>query len=250
MDDDIRKEENDIFNERYLRQLRIPGWDQKKIKGSSALIAGIGGLGSVSATYLAVAGVGRLVICDPGIIERSNLNRQVLYTEVSIGASKVEVARARLRAANPEVEIEIYNDLIKDDNIERIAEGCDIIVDGLDNQEGRFLLNDFTVKKKLPFVYGAVCGWEGIVGVFQQPGTGCLACLISPRRSFINSHSGSVVGTTPALIGAMQSAETLKIMMEIESCLMGKLLIVDTKCMKFDIINLEKNTECPVCSNQ
>jgi len=248
--DDIRREENDIFNERYLRQLRIPGWDQKKIRGSSVLIAGVGGLGSVTATYLAVAGVGRLVLCDPGIIERSNLNRQILYTEVSIGASKVEVARARLRAANPEVDFVIYNDLIKEDNIEKIAEGCDIIVDGLDNQEGRFLLNDFTVKKKLPFVYGAVCAWEGIVGVFQQPRTACLACVISPSRSFINSHSGSVVGTTPALIGAMQSAETLKIIMGMESCLLGKLLIVDTKCMKYDTIDLEKNKECPICSIQ
>lgn len=240
----------DIFNERYLRQMRISGWDQKKIGKSSALIAGLGGLGSVTATYLTAAGIGRLVLCDPGIIERSNLNRQVLYTEVSIGVKKVETARARLRAMNPEVEIEIFSELLEKGNIGKIAAHCDIIIDGLDNQVGKKLLNKFAAKKKLPFIYGAACSWDGIVGTFLQPETACLECVKSPRKSFMDSHSGSIIGVTSALIGAIQSSEALKLIMGAKSCLMGKLLIVDAKCMKFDTINLEKSGDCPVCSKR
>jgi molybdopterin/thiamine biosynthesis adenylyltransferase len=242
------KRDNGVFSERYLRQLQVTGWDQEKLGNSSALLAGIGGLGSVSAMYLTAAGIGKLILCDPGTVERSNLNRQMLYTEVALGASKVDVARARLSAQNPEVEIQIHKDKIDPENIGRIAEGCDIIVDGLDNQETRYFLNEYAVKTKKPYIYGAVYGWEGIVGVFQHPDTACLACVISPRRRFTDSFTGSVAGTTPATIGALQSSEAIKILMGMQSCLMGKLLIVDTKCLKFDTVAIEKNKECPVCS--
>lgn len=239
-----------VFNERYTRQLQVQGWDQEKLNNSTALIAGIGGLGSVSAMYLAGAGVGRIILCDPGIVETSNLNRQMLYTEVALGAYKVDVARARLAALNSDVEIRIYKEAITQENISRIAEGCDIVIDGLDNQETRFILNEYAVRAGKPYVYGAVHGWEGIAGVFCHPNTACLACVISPRRRFTDSFTGSIVGTTPATIGAVQSSEAIKILMGLESCLMGKLLIVDTKCMKFDTVTIEKNKDCQVCSEK
>lgn len=242
------KRENDILNERYLRQLRVKGWSQSELENSSVLIAGIGGLGSITSMYLTAAGVGRLVLCDPGVVERQHLNRQVLYTEVSLGALKAEVARARLSALNPDVEIEIFTESITAENIRKIANKCDIIIDGLDNQAARHIVNSHCVKKEIPYIYGAVNGWEGIIGVFKHPETSCLACVSSPRKRFIDSVSAPVAGAAAAAIGSFQTSEALKILMGMESCLSGKLLIVDTKCMKFDTINVEKNKECQVCS--
>lgn len=232
--------------ERYLRQLSIQDWDQERLKSAKVLIVGLGGLGSASAHYLTVAGVGRIRICEGELVERSNLNRQILYTEDSIGKPKIEVAGKRLASINPDVKIEIEKEIIDGGNAEEKTKNCDLIVDGLDNVESRFILNEQCVKKEIPYVYGAVEGWQGMVGLFHPPHTACLACFFP--QDFRRKDMILVPGIIPGFIGLLQASETIKFIMGVETPLLGRLLIYNSRNLTFDIIEIEKNTNCPHCS--
>jgi molybdopterin/thiamine biosynthesis adenylyltransferase len=233
-------------NLRYLRQIGIEGWDQSALEGATIAIVGLGGLGSASAAYLCAAGAGRLILIDDSEVDLSNLNRQVLYTEFSIGTKKVETARARLKAMNQEVDIVIKTERLTDDSANELLSGVDVIVDGLDNFESRFVLNRFSVKEKIPYIYGAVEGWEGFVTLFKPPKTPCLSCIMP--GSYKKNADLQVAGVTPGVIGSLQAAEAIKYLMKLESALYNKLLVMDILSMKYDIVDIEKDNSCPICS--
>ncbi|MCP5108222.1 MAG: HesA/MoeB/ThiF family protein [bacterium] len=231
--------------ERYTRQLLLPDWDQQKLKSASVLIAGVGGLGSPIALYLAAAGVGRLHLVDGDRVARSDLNRQVLYSEDSLDQLKAEAAAKRLRALNGEIEIKTTARHISSDNIDELVGECDLLVDGLDNMEARFLLNGVSVKRKIPYIYGAVQGWEGFVGLFHPPHTACLGCFMEKKVS--RPEVIPVPGVLPGVIGLLEATEALKFLMGVERSLAGHLLIYDSRALTFDLIQVEKTPNCRYC---
>ena len=236
----------DEEKKRYGRQLLVSGWDQEKLAGAKVLVAGLGGLGSASALYLAAAGVGTIRVCDGERVERSDLNRQVLYSGSSLGKLKVEEAFRRLGALNSGILIEKRPVFMDSSNVAELIAGCGVVIDGLDNLPSRFLLNEEAFKQRIPFVYGAVQGWQGYAGVFQPPRTACLACLMRPDLA--SRESVSVPGVTPGTIGLIQAGEALKLLMGITPSLLGRLLIYDGQELSFETIRLERNPDCPVCS--
>jgi len=236
----------DSEKERYFRQLSVQGWDQEKLKSAKVLIVGLGGLGSASAVYLTIAGVGRLRLCDRDRVRRSDLNRQILYSEGSVGKLKIEEAKQRLTSLNPYIEIETVSKFINKQNADELTKSCDLIVDGMDNNESRFILNEQSVKMQIPYVYGAVQGWEGFVGLFHPPHTACLACIIAQDRQ--KPDVIPVPGVLPGVIGLFQATEVLKFIMGVEQSLKGRMLIYDSRNLTFDIIETEKSPKCPCCA--
>jgi len=232
--------------ERYSRQILIAGWNQEKLKQATALIVGLGGLGSASALYLAAAGVGRLRLCDGSRVERSDLNRQILYGESSVGHLKVEEAGQRIAALNPSVELEKLSVFLDFNKAVELTQGCQVIVDGLDNLESRFILNQVSFEKRVPYIYGAVHGWLGYAGFFHPPQTSCLACLMRPNLS--QSQLVPVLGAVPGIIGLIQATEAIKWIQGITPSLLGRLLIYDGLRLTFDFVTVENNPSCPVCS--
>ena len=241
------KTDDPLKNGRYLRQIALQEWDQAKLEKSCVLIAGVGGLGSASSLYLAAAGIGRLRLCDPDRVEISDLNRQVLYSMSGLGKPKVEEAARRLSALNPQVAVEIFEERLGGDNIDRLAAECDLIVDGLDNPETRFALNSYSVERGIPYLFGAVQGWEGMATLIHPPQTGCLSCLW-PLASFKASGAVPVAGIVPGVIGLLQATEAVKYLMGVPGTLAGRLLIYDARALTFDVLDWSKNAACPVCS--
>jgi len=237
---------SDREKEIYSRQLLVPEWDQEKLKGAKAVIVGMGGIGSSSSLYLTAAGIGKLRLCDGDRIERSDLNRQILFNGKSVGKLKVNEAMQRLISLNPYVEIETISDFMNEQNAERIVKDSDIIIDGLDNNESRFTLNKLSVSNQIPYVYGAVHGWEGFVGLFNPPHTACLACFLD--RDVQKVDVIPVSGLLPGIIGLIQASEAVKFLMGIERNLEGHLFVYDSQNLTFDIIEIEKNSNCPFCS--
>lgn len=237
---------SDLEKKRYLRQLTVRGWDQEKLKSAKVLIMGLGGLGSASALYLTAAGVGKLRLCDGDRVERSDLNRQILYFEESVGKFKVDEAKKRLTSLNPHIEIATVKEFIDSQNAGELTRGCDLIVDGLDNIESRFMLNEQSVKMQIPYVYGAVQGWEGFVGLFHPPRTACLACIL--RQDVQGPDIISIPGVLPGTIGILQATEVIKFIMGVEQNLVNRLLIYDSRNLTFDIVETEKNPNCPYCA--
>jgi molybdopterin/thiamine biosynthesis adenylyltransferase len=237
---------SDEGKERYGRQLLIPGWNQDKLSGATVLIVGLGGLGSASALYLGAAGVGKLRICDGDKVERSDLNRQILYAESSLGRPKVEEASRLIAGLNPLVLVEKRDAFLDRGNAAEMIAGCQVIIDGLDNLESRFILNEEAFRQRVPFVYGAVQAWQGYAGFFQPPRTACLACLMRP--DFHSRDRVPVSGVTPGTIGLIQAGEVIKWLMGMPPSLLGRLLIYDGMDLSFETIQLEKNPDCPVCS--
>lgn len=238
---------SDLEKKRYLKQLTVRGWNQEKLKSAKVLIVGLGGLGSVSALYLTAAGIGKLRLCDGDRVECSDLNRQILYLEESVGKFKVEEAKKRLASFNPSVEIETVTEFIESQNADELTKGCDLIMDGLDNIESRFVLNEQSVKMQIPYAYGAVQGWEGFVGLFHPPHTACLACIL--RQDVHRPDVIPIPGVLPGTIGILQATEALKFIMGVERTLLNHLLIYDSRNLRFDIVKIEKNRNCPHCAS-
>jgi molybdopterin/thiamine biosynthesis adenylyltransferase len=232
--------------ERYFKQIRVRDWKQEKLKSSKVLIVGMGGLGCASALYLTAAGIGKLRLCDGDKIQERDLNRQVLYSQESVGKLKVEEAKKRLVLLNPEVEFEISPEFLNSQNADRMTKDCNMIVDGLDNNESRFILNLQSVRKRKPYVYGAVQGWEGFVGVFHPPKTACIACIL-PKET-LGPDDTPVPGVLPGIVGVLQATEVLKFLMGVELTLLSRLLVYDSKNLTFDVVETEKNPICPHCA--
>jgi molybdopterin/thiamine biosynthesis adenylyltransferase len=235
--------------ERYDRQILIEGFGeegQERLRGSRVLIAGAGGLGSPVAFYLTAAGVGRIRIIDHDQVELSNLNRQILHWETDIGRGKVESARLKLRNLNSTVEVEAVGETITEDNVAGLVEGCDVIVDAMDNFPTRYLLNRSALRKGVPFFHGAVSGFEGRVMTILPGKTACLRCMYRgpvPREKF------PVVGVTPAVIGSIQAAEVIKYLVGVGKLLTNRLLVYNGLEATFSEFRIEKNPDCEDCGS-
>jgi len=234
---------------RYSRQIKIPEFGeeaQKRLKGSHVIIAGIGGLGCASATYLTAGGVGRITIIDSDVVELSNLNRQVLYGEEDIGEKKVVVAQKKLSRWNPGVEIIPVFARITEESVFRIIHGAQVVVDGLDNFATRLLVNSACVKNKMPFIHGGVARFRGLVTTILPGETPCLACVY-PEGSPGGEGLG-VLGVVPGVIANLQALEAIKILIGHGPSLAGKLLRFNGDDMKFRIDEINRNENCKVCS--
>ncbi len=234
-------------SERYIRQSKISEWDQDKLSGAVVAVAGLGGQGSASATYLAAAGVGKLVLVDNGKVELSNLNRQTLYTEVSVGALKADVAKARLSVVNSEIEIESHAEKIDTETVHNLFKSADIIIDGLDNNATRAVINEFCVEANTPFIFGAVEGWDGLVSTVGTKGAPCLSCILDERSFDKRKEAPLVPGFAAGLIGCCQVSEAIKLITGAGDNLTGRLQVLDLFKNTFDSVRVEVNPACPIC---
>lgn len=238
---------------RYSRHLLVPevGLDgQRKLKGASVLIVGTGGLGSPVALYLAAAGIGRIGLVDYDVVDRTNLQRQVIHGTSTVGKLKVESARARMLDLNPDIQVDIYNEVFTSANAVGIAEPYDLIIDGSDNFPTRYLTNDLCVLTGKPNVYGSVYRFEGQVSVFDARRGPCYRCLFPdpPPPGLVPSCAESgVLGIVPGTIGTLQATETIKLLLGTGEPLIGKLLLYNAQDMSFEFVRLRKNPACKVC---
>jgi adenylyltransferase/sulfurtransferase len=224
---------------------------QQKLKASSVLVIGTGGLGSPVAMYLAAAGVGRLGLIDYDEVDFTNLQRQIIHGTAGLGQRKVVSARDRLLDINPSIQVDVYDEPFTSDNALRIAEPYDLIVDGTDNFPTRYLVNDVCVMTGKPNVYGSIFRFEGQVSVFWAERGPCYRCLFPepPPPGLVPSCAeGGVFGVLPGTIGTLQATEALKLLLGIGEPLIGELMLYDALAMSFDRVKLRKNPECKVCS--
>ncbi len=241
---------------RYSRHLLIPevGLDgQRKLKESSVLVIGTGGLGSPVALYLAAAGVGRIGLVDYDVVNSSNLQRQVIHGTAGIGSLKVESARKRMLDLNPDIEVEVYNEPFTSDNALRIAQDYDVLVDGTDNFPTRYLTNDVCVFLGKPNVYGSIFRFDGQVSVFDATRGPCYRCLFPepPPPGLVPSCAeGGVLGVLPGTIGTLQATEALKLLLGIGEPLIGRLLLYNALDLSFEFVKLRKNPKCKVCGTE
>jgi len=238
---------------RYSRHLIMPevGMEgQKRLKSSSVLLIGSGGLGSPLGIYLSAAGIGRLGLVDFDVVDFSNLHRQIIYTEKDVGRKKLEVAHERLTEINPNVQVETHPIRLTSDNALDLFRKYDIIVDGTDNFPTRYLVNDACVLTNKPNVYGSIFRFEGQVSVFDASKGPCYRCLYPepPDPGLVPSCAeGGVLGVLPGVIGCMQAVEVIKLVLGKGDPLIGRLLLFDALKMQFRQFKLRKDPNCPVC---
>lgn len=233
--------------ERYDRQLKIIGVEgQEKLKKSRVLVVGAGGLGSPVLLYLAAAGVGELVVVDDGLVELSNLNRQILYRTSDIGKPKVDIAFERLRELNPHVKITPIHKRADKQLLEELVPSVDLVIDALDNWETRFILNEICVKHRKPLIHAGVYGLYGQLLVVIPGITPCLQCLL-PRKP-AETTGIPVLGPTPGVLGALQAVEAIKILTGYGKPALNKLVVYDGVNGEFTTLQLSRNPKCPVCS--
>ncbi|MFC1928933.1 ThiF family adenylyltransferase [Chloroflexota bacterium] len=235
---------------RYNRQLVIPGFGeegQRRLKSSHVLIAGVGGLGCASATYLTAAGVGRITIVDFDNVQLTDLNRQVLYWEEELGEKKVVVAQRKLSKLNPAVEVIPIFAKITEENVFDIIDRVEVVVDGLDNLPTRLVVNSACVKHKTPYVYGGVSCLRGMITTIIPGKTPCLACGY-PEGSQQGGGLG-VLGVVPALIANLQALETIQLIIGHSPSLAGRLLLFSGEDVRFRVYDVNRNESCRVCSS-
>ncbi len=245
------------FLHRYSRHLRLPqvGLEgQRKLAQARVLVVGAGGLGSPVAFYLAAAGVGRIILIDDDVVDRSNLQRQILHTEAALGEAKVDSAARTLQALNPRVQIEAVRARLDADSVEHWLAQADVVVDGADNFPTRYLLSDACVHLAKPLVYGAVHRFEGQVSVFDAgrqrgvlPCYRCLFPLPPAAEDAPNCAEAGVLGVLPGVMGLLQATEALKLLLGVGEPLSGRLLHFDALALRFRETRLRPDPACPVC---
>lgn len=240
--------------QRYARHLTIPDVGiagQRRLKASRVLCIGAGGLGSPVTMYLAAAGIGEIGLVDFDRVDASNLQRQILHDTANVGQRKVDSARERLTAINPEVIVNTYEVRLTAENATEIAERYDLIIDGTDNFETRYLTNDLAVLTGKPNVYGSIFRFEGQVSVFApQLGGPCYRCLFPnpPEPGQVPSCAeGGVLGVLPGIIGCLQTNEAIKLLLGIGAPLLGRLVHFDALAFRFREIKLRRDPQCAVC---
>jgi molybdopterin/thiamine biosynthesis adenylyltransferase/rhodanese-related sulfurtransferase len=247
---------SDSERQRYARHFSLPEFGEEgqcRLRASSVLCVGAGGLGSPILMYLAAAGVGRIGIVDADRVDLSNLQRQILHGTSNIGERKTDSARARLHEINPEVEIVTHEVLFKADNAMALAAPYDLLVDGTDNFPTRYLSNDVAVFLKKPNVYGSIFRFEGQCTVFAPHlGSPCYRCLFPepPEPGLVPSCAeGGVLGVLPGIIGSLQAMEAIKLLAGIGDSLAGRLIHYDALAPRFREFKLRRDPECPVCGD-
>jgi sulfur-carrier protein adenylyltransferase/sulfurtransferase len=253
---------------RYSRHLLIPEIGQvgqQRLLEASVLLVGAGGLGSPATLYLAAAGVGRLGIVDDDVVDETNLQRQVLHSRAAVDEPKVDSAVRRVRELNPDVEVVPYRERLGTENVDRILdEGWEVIVDGADNFPTRYLLNDASVWHGVPVVHGSIFRFEGQATVFAPKGTlqqtvtksvgpgPCYRCLFPqppPPELAPSCAEGGVLGVLPGVIGSIQGAEALKLVLGVGEPLVGRLLLYDALAGSFAEVAVRRDPACPVCGD-
>jgi len=237
--------------ERYSRHLAIPGWSddaQLRLRAAMAGIAGIGGLGSPVAMYLAAAGVGGLTLCDDQRVERSNLNRQIIYETDDLGRMKVERAVAKLKRLNPNTRVTGHAAHLDTDTVAEIFYGCDLIVDCLDNFSARHVLNQFCWDRGISLVHGGIREYHGQLFIMSPPDTPCLACFLPRHDSNTGIHP--VAGPVAGILGALQALETLKLLGGALPVKTGVLHMIDPVEMTMNSVPIPRRDRCPVCGEK
>ena len=237
--------------ERYERQMLIPGWGldgQKKLKAAKVAVAGIGGLGCPASIYLTAVGIGKIILIDKEKFELNNLNRQVLGWHNDIGKFKTEAAKEKLEELNSEIEIEAVVAEISKDNAHNVIGDVDVVVDGQDNWKTRFIINEYCVTNKIPFIHAGVSSLHGQMTTIL-PGEGpCLRCIFPKEPPEVEKIP--VLGATPALLASLQVMETVKLVTKIGKPLVGRILFVNGEEMVYETVAVKRNVECPVCGKQ
>src|SRR3954454_11337790 len=239
--------------QRYSRHVLLPevGEEgQRKLKAARVLCVGAGGLGSPAALYLAAAGVGTLGIVDFDVVDLTNLQRQIVHGTADVGRSKLDSARDRLAAINPEVRVETFAEPLSVANARSLVEAFDVVVDGTDNFPARYLVNDACVLYGKPNAWGSIQRFEGQASVFAARGGPCYRCLHPeppPEGAVPSCAEAGVLGVLPGVIGIIQATEALKLVLGIGKPLVGRLLIYDALKMRFRELRLPKDPDCPIC---
>ncbi len=240
--------------ERYSRHLLIPeigAEGQQQLLDAKVLLLGAGGLGSPTALYLAAAGVGTLGIVDDDIVDLSNLQRQVIHNTDRVGMPKVESAEESIRALNPDVKVVKYPVRIDASNIMEIIEGYDVIVDGVDNFPTRYLLNDASVRLRIPVVSASILGFDGQLSVFAPHDGPCYRCLFReppPAELAPSCGANGVLGVLPGTMGLLQATEVVKLILGIGEPAIGRLLLYDALGATLTEVKVHRDPDCPICS--
>jgi len=242
--------------ERYSRHMLVPeigAEGQQKLLDAKVLLLGAGGLGSPTALYLAAAGVGTLGIVDDDVVDLSNLQRQVIHTTERVGVPKVDSAEESIRALNPDVKVVKYPVRIDASNIMEIISGYDVIVDGVDNFPTRYLLNDATVRLKIPVVSASILGFDGQLSVFKPYEGPCYRCLFReppPAELAPSCGANGVLGVLPGTMGLLQATEVVKLILDIGEPAIGRLLLYDALGATLTEVKVHRDPDCPICSRE
>ncbi len=241
---------------RYSRHLIMPEVGmagQLKLRSARALCIGAGGLGSPVALYLAAAGVGRIGIADFDVVDYSNLQRQIIHGTPDVGRSKLESAKSRLNALNPEVEVVMHEMALSSENALQLFADYDMVIDGTDNFPTRYLVNDACVMSGKPNVYGSIFRFEGQASVFATRGGPCYRCMFPepPPPGLVPSCAeGGVLGVLPGIVGTIQATEAIKLILGEGESLIGRVLLVDALKMRFRELKVRQDPDCPVCGTE
>jgi molybdopterin/thiamine biosynthesis adenylyltransferase/rhodanese-related sulfurtransferase len=240
--------------DRYSRHILLPevGIEgQQKLLDAKVLLLGAGGLGSPTALYLAAAGVGTLGIVDDDVVDLSNLQRQVIHNTERVGTPKVESAAATIQALNPDVNVVQHRVRLDASNIMDIVPNYDIVVDGLDNFPTRYLLNDASVRLRIPVVSAAILGFDGQLSVFKPYEGPCYRCLFPvppPAELAPSCGANGVIGVLPGTMGLLQATEVIKLILDVGNPLIGRLMMYDALAASFTEVKVRRDPECPICS--
>jgi sulfur-carrier protein adenylyltransferase/sulfurtransferase len=232
-----------------LNEVGLEG--QQKLLDAKVLLLGAGGLGSPSALYLAAAGVGTLGIVDDDVVDLSNLQRQVIHNSHRVGVSKVDSAEETIQALNPDIKVEKHKLRLGPDNIMDILPNYDIVVDGLDNFPTRYLLNDASVRLRIPVVSAAILGFDGQLSVFKPYEGPCYRCLFPvppPAELAPSCGANGVIGVLPGTMGLLQATEVIKLILDIGNPAIGRLLMYDALAATMTEVKIRRDPNCPVCS--
>jgi molybdopterin/thiamine biosynthesis adenylyltransferase/rhodanese-related sulfurtransferase len=242
--------------QRYSRHFLLPeiGEEgQQKLLDAKVLLLGAGGLGSPTALYLAAAGVGTLGIVDDDVVDVSNLQRQVIHTTDRVGVPKVDSAEESIKAINPDVDVVKYQVRLDASNIMEIIDGYDVIVDGVDNFPTRYLLNDATVRLKIPVVSASILGFDGQLSVFAPYDGPCYRCLYPvppPAEMAPSCGANGVLGVLPGTMGLLQATEVVKLVVGTGEPLIGRLLLYEALSATFTELKVRRDPDCPICSHE
>ena len=240
--------------ERYQAHLTLPEVGvsgQRRLLDTSVLLVGVGGLGCPAAQYLTAAGIGRLGLLDDDIIDRSNLQRQVLFTVDDLGENKADVAAARLERTNPDVELVPLVERIMASNAERLVEGWDLVLDGSDNFATRYVVNDACVLSGCTLVTGSIYQFEGQVTVVRSPLSPCYRCVFpTPPAEQAPCREAGVLASLPGIVGTIMATEALKLAVGHESSLLGRLLLVDVLDSSYRSVRTRRDPACALCGDE
>ncbi len=225
---------------------------QRALLDSKVLIIGAGGLGSPVAIYLALAGIGTLGIVDYDVVDVTNLQRQILHHDADIGRSKVESAKETLLAYNPDLNVVTYDEPVTSENAMEMMAGFDVVVSGADNFAARYLINDAAYLSGKPLVDGSILMFDGRATTYV-PGKGCYRCVFPdppPPGEVPNCSEAGVLGMLPGMVGSIQAAETVKVILGTGEPLVGRLLLIDALDMDFREVKVRRDPSCPLCGDE